>query len=297
MQWQYDKGHVTKQTLEKGKEDIGFYLYALSRKCSESRLEQVKKGLTLSEVTKKQSNAFPRASLAPTIDVSPTPTDEFRLSEGHAGSLSPAMQRYISLPTFDREAERNKHQHLTAYFQERYAMVSKLLGNDILSKAIGKKVTVKEKKKGKGKSKNRQVQRLPVNQAFEDGMEAINADIERLVNERFQKNKQKQTLQQKMPVIQSKHLYAKKSPSKSPPTESTTAAVSSPTPSHPLEPILSTQSKPKVPLLPLLPLSTPHQAIRQNWSILRQTHKFFLGNLRDKPALSDRSFFLTSPSY
>lgn len=112
--------------LAKGQESLQFYLYRTYRKCSESRLDQVKKGLPLANVAKAQETAFvsatnsptfrlsQRSSLSPDESVAPV---EFTRTSATKGSLSPAMKKYVSMPTFDRDMERNKHQKLAAYFQ------------------------------------------------------------------------------------------------------------------------------------------------------------------------------------
>lgn len=112
--------------LAKGQESLQFYLYSTYRKCSESRLDQVKKGLPLANVAKTQETAFASATNSPTFrqsqrsSLSPnsiTPIEFAQTSTTAKGDLSPAMKKYVSMPTFDRDMERNKHQKLGAYFQ------------------------------------------------------------------------------------------------------------------------------------------------------------------------------------
>jgi hypothetical protein len=111
--------------LAKGQESLQFYLYRTHRKCSESRLDQVKKGLPLANVAKTQETAFVSATNSPTFRLSQrsslSPESvapvEFARTSTTKGSLSPAMKKYVSMPTFDRDMERNKHQKLAAYFQ------------------------------------------------------------------------------------------------------------------------------------------------------------------------------------
>lgn len=106
--------------LARGTESLQFYLYSSPRKCSESRLDQVKKGLSLAKVAKSQECVFTSAANSPSFHNSPSPTDPFTedfTQRTAAKGLSPAMKKYVSLPTFDRAVERNKHQRLAAYFQ------------------------------------------------------------------------------------------------------------------------------------------------------------------------------------
>ena len=111
--------------LAKGQESLQFYLYRTYRKCSESRLDQVKKGLPLANVAKTQETAFASATNSPTFRLSQrsslSPDSvapvEFAQASITKGSLSPAMKKYVSMPTFDRDMERSKHQKLAAYFQ------------------------------------------------------------------------------------------------------------------------------------------------------------------------------------
>lgn len=171
-------------------------------------------------------------------------------------------------------------------------MVTRLLKDDLLRKAIDKKVKrrgKKEERRGEDNTGERGVVE------FEDGFEAINAEVERLVNERFRQEKDKQVQQQKLPGSQC--LY------RLPPTSTKRPAVQSLAPSPPRYTIAtSTPPNPPplrraVPRLQLLHSLSPQQTITQNLSILKRTHQFFLGNVRPKGRVeqmwTDRSFFLT----
>jgi len=173
-------------------------------------------------------------------------------------------------------------------------MVTRLLKDDVLRKAIDKKVSRRGKKVEK-RGEDRSGERRAA--GFVDGFEAINAEVERLVNERFKQEKGKQVQQQK---LQGSHsLYSRLSPTSPKP-----AATQSLAPSPPPRSTIATsafkppQPRRAVPRLPLLPSLSPQQAITQNLSILKRTHQFFLGNMRLKgkaeQTLTDRSFFLTS---
>lgn len=158
------------------------------------------------------------------------------------------------------------------------------------------------KRAEKRKKTERKREAFERNLRFADGFDAINEDIERLVNERFKQEKEKQAPQPKLYETQERfHLHrpiikkraAGHSLAPSPPPRSTIATTRPTVRSPPPEP------RRTIPRLPLLHSHSPRQAITENLSIMRQTHQFFLGNLkgRAEQAVTDRSFFLTSSNY
>lgn len=122
-------------TVALGQESIDFYVYFPLSRCSQARVDQVKKGVSLAEVAESQAAVIKSALALPVrapprrerllqhTSLSPTATPRYS-DAGYSltprGDVSAAMREYIASPSFDREMEKKKHENLKTYFQVRF---------------------------------------------------------------------------------------------------------------------------------------------------------------------------------
>ena len=268
--------------------------------------------------------------------VSVSPENTARSSEteyfdtvGNRAGISPAMREYMKKDNFDYQVERKKHQNLKTFFkvssrQEKYHLMSKLLHEDKLRKAIDHTPTRSPKtkyatrntvasykartrmsiwKQGKGRTLE-----------FEDGISEIDEEIEQIVNDKFQKRKADIELHKRFIENQTifNHLKKRVVPPKrpvmlSPQSLSPRSYLSSQSSEAFYPPLTSVQTGPAQELkrvtasLPRLKSLTPRGTISENLSMMRTLNKAFLGNVRrkgnspaaDEHPVPDSSVFLT----
>jgi hypothetical protein len=98
--------------------DLFFYLYTPLSRCSEARLQRVKNGVTLSEVTKAQKQALGPSRLSEAGKVmldTPEPA-YYPLSKAAGQQPSPAMREYLRQREFSPSVERKKLDNLPSFF-------------------------------------------------------------------------------------------------------------------------------------------------------------------------------------
>ena len=299
---------------QRNSDSLLFYMYCPHSKCSEARRHQVKAGLTLAEVAQVQETAFkcaiPRQNSRVSLDFlpkhGPSVLDNPKIPASGANyfpiqpveTLSPAMVEYVGTPTFDRAVEQKKHRQLKRYFHEKYRLFSRLLSEDVLAGVLN--VTSECAERGSGGSslveeKGGEGSEL-LGLEFQQGINRVNAEVEAIVEARFQRQKAENTQKKRLEILKQRFSEkAKKpllSPSLSPISAQSLTRLASPKAENQT---FAWELKEEIPKLPLLVgQQSPAAVIRENERICRSLGRHFLHNLpKARRTKSTTSFFLT----
>ena len=224
--------------------------------------------------------------------------DYYPIAQLSRGTLSPAMQEYVNTPTFDRTLEQKKHKQLKRYFHEKYRLFSRLLSEDILAEAFqdtekGQELPCEGNKEEEiaGDLAN-----STVGLGFQQGMDRVNAEVEAMVEAKFQLVKAENDKRKRLELAKQRFSEKARKPTNPPAPLSSFTPFSTKLQSPKTEmQTFALERETEIPKLPLLVgQHSPTAVIRENQAISKALGRHFLRNLpKGRRTKSTTSFFLT----